>query len=373
MEGSGGVVSSSDGGQVRPCFVAAGTAEVDRATRRARVTELASHIHAAEAEMVQLIADLDADEAWAGPGYLSLAHWLGVNAGYTPAQAMRTLAIYRRLDHDGPDPEPELEPENSTWLRKWWDDESRLHLDGCLDTIDGARFEAALDAAKALGERDADDAARRITATEALSRMAEVTLDDATTRGVTRDGTHFAVEVVFDLGATSARLDTSTSPTTSRPCCDSRCAPPQDATPHVTSAQRRALRLRDGGCAFPGCGQTRFLHAHHIVFWEHGGRTDLDNLVLLCQRHHRLLHHGQYSCRLGPDTQRPRFTDPNGRELPTRGPTPDVVTPLLAWHQRQRERRIDPGAARCRSGGEAMTSFALDVILHNLLTAPSAA
>jgi hypothetical protein len=62
----------------------------------------------------------------------------------------------------------------------------------------------------------------------------------------------------------------------------------------VSRAQRRALEARDGGCAFPGCGATRFLHAHHINHWVDGGATDLENLVLLCRWHHRLLHEGGY-------------------------------------------------------------------------------
>jgi hypothetical protein len=55
----------------------------------------------------------------------------------------------------------------------------------------------------------------------------------------------------------------------------------------------RQLRYRDIGCTFPGCGSVRFVKAHHIVWWRHGGRTNLDNLVLVCTFHHKLLHeHG---------------------------------------------------------------------------------
>jgi hypothetical protein len=55
----------------------------------------------------------------------------------------------------------------------------------------------------------------------------------------------------------------------------------------------RQLRHRDGGCTFPGCGRRGFTQGHHIVWWEGGGRTDLDNLVLVCSFHHRLVHeHG---------------------------------------------------------------------------------
>jgi hypothetical protein len=58
----------------------------------------------------------------------------------------------------------------------------------------------------------------------------------------------------------------------------------------------RQLRYRDPGCVFAGCGTRRFVDAHHIVWWEHGGRTDLDNLVLLCHVHHKLVH--EYAWRL---------------------------------------------------------------------------
>lgn len=55
----------------------------------------------------------------------------------------------------------------------------------------------------------------------------------------------------------------------------------------------RQVRYRDRGCRFPGCGTRAFTEAHHVVFWRHGGRTDLDNLVLICSFHHRLVHeHG---------------------------------------------------------------------------------
>lgn len=54
--------------------------------------------------------------------------------------------------------------------------------------------------------------------------------------------------------------------------------------------QLRALNLRDGGCRAPGCGRTRFLHAHHVVPLSRGGATDLDNMILLCGQCHRSLH-----------------------------------------------------------------------------------
>jgi HNH endonuclease len=56
----------------------------------------------------------------------------------------------------------------------------------------------------------------------------------------------------------------------------------------IPSALRRALRSRDSCCRFPGCTQRRFVDAHHVHHWAHGGETKLSNLLLLCRHHHRL-------------------------------------------------------------------------------------
>jgi len=63
----------------------------------------------------------------------------------------------------------------------------------------------------------------------------------------------------------------------------------------------RSLRYRDRHCRFPGCARRRFTNAHHIVFWSRGGRTDLDNLVLVCGFHHRLVHEGGWRLSLHAD------------------------------------------------------------------------
>lgn len=63
---------------------------------------------------------------------------------------------------------------------------------------------------------------------------------------------------------------------------------------------RRALEFRDQGCRFPGC-TSKHCDAHHIVHWADGGETKLSNLVLLCRRHHRLLHEGDFSVRMSKE------------------------------------------------------------------------
>jgi Domain of unknown function (DUF222)/HNH endonuclease len=79
----------------------------------------------------------------------------------------------------------------------------------------------------------------------------------------------------------------------------------------VTGALRRALVLRDQGCAFPGCDRPpRWADAHHIVHWSDGGSTDLGNLALLCGYHHRLIHHSDWQVRINPKDGLPEFTPP---------------------------------------------------------------
>ncbi|AJW41406.1 HNH endonuclease domain protein [Rhodococcus sp. B7740] len=78
----------------------------------------------------------------------------------------------------------------------------------------------------------------------------------------------------------------------------------------VTAKQRKALIARDHTCAFPGCGKpAAWTEAHHIRHWADGGPTDMNNLVLLCGFHHRLLHHSDWEVFIGTDNH-PWFIPP---------------------------------------------------------------
>jgi hypothetical protein len=85
----------------------------------------------------------------------------------------------------------------------------------------------------------------------------------------------------------------------------------------IPPSMRRALEDRDKGrCRFPGCENHRWVDAHHIVHWAHGGETKLNNLVLLCGHHHRLVHEGGFKVnRLSNGWL--VFRRPDGRLVPT--------------------------------------------------------
>ncbi|WP_040496087.1 HNH endonuclease signature motif containing protein [Ilumatobacter nonamiensis] len=111
-------------------------------------------------------------------------------------------------------------------------------------------------------------------------------------------------------------------------------------------AQRRALQALYSTCAVPGCS-VHFdrCKLHHVDFWRHGGRTDLDNLLPVCQHHHTLIHQAGWTITLDarreltiriPDGQVLR-TGPPKRSAASRGPKParDVADPAV----RQRRSR----------------------------------
>jgi hypothetical protein len=75
----------------------------------------------------------------------------------------------------------------------------------------------------------------------------------------------------------------------------------------------KAVAVRDRGCRVPGCDRKKaWTDAHHIRWWRRHGETKLENLILLCQRHHHLVHKLDWHIELDADTGRATFTLPNG-------------------------------------------------------------
>ena len=121
-----------------------------------------------------------------------------------------------------------------------------------------------------------------------------------------------------------------------RLCCDGSVVPMVDGVGGeplsvgrkqrtVPAAMKRALWSRDQGCSFPGCTHTRYVDAHHVHHWADGGETSMENTMLLCSAHHRLVHEGGYEIR--KDTSGGwYFRRPDGRAIPRCGyQTEDMV------------------------------------------------
>ncbi len=131
----------------------------------------------------------------------------------------------------------------------------------------------------------------------------------------------------------------------------------------IPPALRRALRSRDQGCRFPGCGHRRFLHAHHVQHWARGGATEIGNLVQLCSYHHRLVHEGGFRVeRSGPTGF--RFRRPDGRwvaEVPQCG---SASGPGLIRRHRRDGLNLNGDTCRPLSAGDPLDyGLAVELLL----------
>ncbi|MEU8285132.1 DUF222 domain-containing protein [Micromonospora sp. NPDC048905] len=215
--------------------------------------------------------------------------------------------------------------------------DGRLRLTGVLDSETAGLLRAAIDPLTAPSGPD-DHRAPGQRRHDALAELCRLTLRTSDLPEHGGDPAQLVVTTSFDalaghLGA--GTLDTGlqlTPETIRRLACDAAILPAVlDSTGQpldlgrqrrlVTGALRRALVLRDRGCAFPGCDRPpRWCDAHHIHHWADGGATNLTNAVLLCGHHHRHLHHSNWAVQLGgdghPEFIPPAWLDPN--QIPRR-------------------------------------------------------
>ena len=89
--------------------------------------------------------------------------------------------------------------------------------------------------------------------------------------------------------------------------------------------QHRALGAIYPTCAIPGC-HVRYSRTklHHIIWWRHNGRTDLENLLPLCEQHHHKVHHNGWIVSLGSNREL-TITLPDGQVMSTGPPKRDTA------------------------------------------------
>jgi hypothetical protein len=186
-------------------------------------------------------------------------------------------------------------------LSTWFD--GSLLVSGVLDQVGGAALRTALEPlARKSGAHDDRNRERRLA--DALVELASGGEQPAQIQVTS------SVETLLGLvGAPAGEMEFSlpiSSRTVERLACDgsiSRVLLDSESLVIdvgrskrvVSEPGRRALKARDGCCRWPGCDRPASRSAaHHIVHWIHGGTTDLDNLILLCHRHHWLVHEGKW-------------------------------------------------------------------------------
>lgn len=282
-------------------------------------------------------------------GLLSLA------AGLTASQLERALRAFRRVQTSEAAESHRLE-----YVDWFWDEDGSLLLRARLAAEDGVVVVRALEAAaervragqpqdwrERLRKQQESMTPPRPAAVEALVDLAGRSL---TATGPEDEGSAEPVRLVVHVDAAALTADGPgrceleqgpvISPETARRLgCDADqvASVERDGLPisvgrrrrTVPPRLRRLLEARDQGiCRWPGCDRRRHLAAHHRRHWAHGGQTSLDNLVLLCFQHHRLVHEGGYTIESGRDgTGELRFRNRHGLLCPT------VTRPPPGSHQ----------------------------------------
>ncbi|MBI5160792.1 MAG: DUF222 domain-containing protein [Micrococcales bacterium] len=217
---------------------------------------------------------------------------------------------------------------------------------GGADGVDGEARGVSAETSRALTDAAADT---RPTYADGLVAVAESYLAHGDASGTGGDRTQIVVHLEQDLlgpdGQLAACLDDGrgvSAETFRRLACDASLVPVLvdergqvldvgRRTRSIPPAIRRALRVRDRGCAFPSCTNTEYLHAHHIEHWLHGGETSVDNLVQLCSPHHRLVHEDGWAVERDAEGEI-HFRAPEGTDVPRvwRPPAVDDAT-LVRW------------------------------------------
>jgi hypothetical protein len=249
----------------------------------------------------------------------------------------RGYEILNKINPDGTEPKdkPEKDPHNELNLQTLRDGRVKGKFE--LDKEAGAWLKATLSPfAKphpvSDGKRDLRTVAERHG--DALADLIKLAAD---ADGMPTEGgakPHIAVTLPLEVlrtGLGDALLDGAghlSAAEARRLACDAHIIPvvlgsksePIDvAVPSYTvpTRMRRSIVLRDRGCAFPECEcAPSTCESHHITPWHQGGETRQSNLMLLCGRHHRLIHNSDWEATVTdgyPEFIPPKYIDPEQR------------------------------------------------------------
>jgi hypothetical protein len=285
----------------------------------------------------------------------------------TASQLERALRAFRRMRNEEARESHELE-----YVDYYWAEDGSLVLRARLAAEEGTLVVRALEAARErVRERRREAQHPKEEATEfepprspdvqALVELAEAAL--AATDGPASEAPRLVVHVdamalaVDQPGRCELESGPVISPESARRLgCDaeSMTVIEQDGVPlsvgrrrrTVPPKLRRLLEARDEGCCrWPGCERRRNLHAHHRRHWVDGGETSLDNLILLCWHHHRLVHEGGYTIEHG-DAGELRFRNRHGVICGSVPRSPPGSAVELVQLNRLARLTIDPGTNR---------------------------
>ena len=230
-----------------------------------------------------------------------------------------SMHAWHRADPDGVADEQRQAAERR-YLRLTDGVDGTLYVKGSFDSAAGATIRTALEPL-AQPNGDSDDRCRERRTADALVELTAHSLD---TGAVPQHGSvrpHVQVTTTLETlqaltGAPAGEMALSlpiSAKTVQRFACDSsitRVLLGADsavidagrAKRVVAGGTRRLLDARDKHCRWPGCERpASWSSAHHIIHWAQGGKTDLSNMILLCQHHHWTVHEGGWRLSLAAD------------------------------------------------------------------------
>lgn len=383
------------------------------------IARVAASINLHEHRLVKLIAEFDEDGGWARQGAVSCAHWLSWRIGlgvvaarekvrvgralerlpaidaafeagkvsYSKVRAMTRVATpdndvllaemaqhttaaeleqicrrFRGVQDESPRGVEEAEARRFVRVARGPDGAVRLSVQVPAD--EGARLLAALDAAASVD--DSAESPRAPNRADGLMHLVESWFADGP-RPRRGGAPH---EVVLHVGERTGadpyleHDDRAVSDAAAkRIACDASLVDVGRKHRTVPPAMRRALEARHGKrCAFPTCNHRLFLDAHHIQHWMDGGATQLDNLVLLCRRHHTFVH--EHGWRIEKTDDHVAFVAPEG-PVPRVGDTDRVDLAALARRE-DAPGDLDAWALRPDFWGDPVD---YDQVIHALATA----
>src|SRR5213076_2277047 len=277
------------------------------------LTSLRHFIDGLELDFSRMAVEFERSQQWEQEGYNSAADWMRFNCHLNSYAVWNALAVGEqegRLDQSIEAMKAReigfahlatmgrTAEERS--LRLSTAQDGCLLLHGVLDPVGGAALRTALEPlAQPSGAHDDRNRDQRYA--DALVELAsagkpanlQVTATIETLKGLAGAA---GAEMEFSLPISSISVQ--------RMACDcsvTRVLLSQDSMPVdvgrskrvISVALGRALKARDGNCKWPTCERSASMcDGHHLMHWIDGGPTDLDNLVLLCRRHHRMVHEG---------------------------------------------------------------------------------
>src|SRR3989442_11311129 len=188
-------------------------------------------------------------------------------------------------------------------------DDGLVAVSGTLDKVGGAALRTALEPlAKRMGKDDHRLFPRRLA--DALVDLSMHSLDNGKPSSRPNLQVTASLETLLGLaGAPAAEMEFSlpiSAKAVERLACDcsvtrillgseSTVIDVGRARRVVSGPQSKALKGRGFGCVWPGCGRPgRWTSAHHLVHWIRNGSTDPPNRTLLCYRHPRMVHEGDW-------------------------------------------------------------------------------